>query len=144
LEEIMYKARFRNPRMSGGLAAVVMLSLSGCGATGEVAGTVRLKGKPLSTGRITFTSQANPAVVAFTWIGADGSYRVSDCPVGPVKITVQTVFSRPGRNWQPAASSANGRPPAPIIPARYTNPATTDLEFSVTRGSQSHDVELKS
>jgi hypothetical protein len=123
----------------GGLVAILALMQAGCGSRGAVSGTVRFKDKPLSGGRITFNSQTTggPSVVAV--IGEDGSYKIADCPPGPVKITVQTVYRGSGY----AQPRKAGRLNLAIIPARYADPIASSLDYEVRAGAQRYDVELK-
>jgi hypothetical protein len=139
----MKTAWFPTIRLLGGLATLLTLTVSGCaGGTGEISGMVRFKGTPLSTGRVTFTSQNDPTVSVYSLIGKDGSYKVTDCPTGPVKIAVQTVVPRSGQGLQGAKMGANGRPTPVTIPHRYVDPAKSDLDYVVTRGRQQHDIDL--
>ncbi len=120
-------------------AALLALTLAGCGGRGEVAGTVRFNGKALSTGRVTFVSAANPGLVAYSLILPDGTYRVSDCPSGPVRIAVQTAVPRSGK----LAIAKTRAAATPTIPVRYADPGTSGLELMVSAGSQQHDIELR-
>jgi hypothetical protein len=143
-------------RNQGGFRAVYCfvaalgLALAGCGGnTGDVSGTVRFKGKPLSGGQVTFTGQDNPGASAFAWIGTDGSYSIHGCPTGLTKITVLPLERNRGGQTSgttkrfAAASKSDQRRKPPSIPLRYVDPNTTDLEFSVAGGVQHHDIELK-
>jgi hypothetical protein len=112
------------------LTALTALALSGCGGKGEVSGKVRFNGAPLSTGRIMFISQDEPSVSAFSTISEDGGYKVADCPLGPVRITVQTLGYR------------GAHPGRAVIPARYVDPAKSGLDYTVKPGRQPHDVDL--
>ena len=75
----------------GLLALLVPLGVAGCGSTGQVTGRVTYKGQPLGSG-----------LVAFHWadatrtsaIDADGHYTIQKAPLGPARITVETM--RPG------------------------------------------------
>ena len=126
----MTTASFPTRRLLCGLLPGLALTLSGCGNAGDVSGAVRFNGKPLSAGRVTFTSPNRPGASAHAWIAEDGSYKVADCPSGPVKITVQTVGYR------------GGRPAGAAIPARYVDPATSGLDYIVKPGRQQHDIDL--
>ena len=131
----MKTARPPVARLLGGMAAALALAASGCG-TGNVSGTVRFNGKPLPKGRVTFVSQKTAGVFLTAPLAEDGSYRIAGCPAGPVKITVQTVAPRSG-GARPGAKAA------PAIPARYADADRSDLEYNVTRGPQTHDIDLK-
>jgi hypothetical protein len=132
------------------LAGVLALAVAGCGSgTGDVSGTVRFKGVPMWGGKVTFTSQDQGGVSVSAWIGEDGSYSIRGCPTGPARITVLPLEpSRGGRGFDNprgvvAASGSRERRKLPVIPRRYTDANTTDLEYTVGGGRQQHDIELK-
>ena len=126
----MTTVNFPTRRLFCGLLPGLALTLTGCGNSGAVSGAVRLNGKPLSSGRVTFTNPDKPGAAQYAWIGEDGSYKVTDCPPGPVQITVQTVGYRGARSA------------ATPIPARYANPAASGLDYVVRPGRQQHDIDL--
>ena len=139
----MNKATFSALRLGCGLAALLVLTLAGCGRRGEISGTVRFRGKPLPAGRITFSPQNRPGAAVFSLLGEDGSYKVTGCPAGPASITVQTVVSGKGRAGQDTRPGPGSRPAAAVIPVRYADPATSGLDYTVTPGEQQHDVDLQ-
>jgi hypothetical protein len=120
-------------KRTSGLAAVLTLTLAGCGGKGDVSGTVRFNGKPLAGGRVTFVPSDKGDGV-YSLILTDGSYKVTGCPAGPVKIAVQTAVPRS----RPAA-----RPASPKIPVRYVDASTSGVEYTVSAGQQQHDIDLK-
>jgi hypothetical protein len=124
-----------------GLFAFALLSVSGCGGgTGEISGTVRFQGQPLSSGFVTFTIASDPGNRFSATIGADGTYRIAACPSGSARIAVKAVVPRGGQS-PPGKEKHTGDGP-PAIPARYANPETSGLELTVRPGSQQHDIEL--
>jgi hypothetical protein len=143
----------RNPwhsRRACWLAGALGLALAGCGgSTGHVSGTVRFKGAPIPGGRVTFTSRDGGGVSGFAWVGVDGSYSIRGCPTGPVKITVLSMErSRGGNGFDNPRGVVGARRSGqsrklPAIPLRYADPRTTDLEYNVCGGNQTHDLDLK-
>jgi hypothetical protein len=123
----------------GGVLAILALMQTGCGSRGAVSGTVRFKDKPLSGGRITFISQKTGGASVVAVIGDDGSYKITDCPAGPVKITVQTVFRGSGY----AQPRKTGRLNLAIIPARYADPTASGIDYLVRASWQQHDIDLQ-
>jgi hypothetical protein len=120
-------------------AAILALTLAGCGGgKGEVVGKVRFNGQALSAGRVTLVSATNPGAVAYSLILKDGTYKVTDCPSGPVRIAVQTVVPRSGR-LAVTKSTAGG---SLMVPVRYADPSTSGLEYTVRAGWQRHDIDL--
>jgi hypothetical protein len=129
------------------------VAVAGCGkGSGTVSGKVTLDGKPVPGGSINFAclNEEGKVQTALTaQIDEDGSYRVANIPEGPVKITIQGPargvpaeavkkmhVSGPGRMLR----MAKGNPVD--IPKRYTDENTTDLNYTVTRGNQQHDIGL--
>ncbi len=126
------------------------MALAGCGSsTGDVSGRVRFRAVPMPGGQVTFTSQDKPGASVYSWIGEDGSYLIHGCPTGPVKITILPLDRNRGAKGfgNPsgfiAASKSDQRRKLPAIPLRYTDPNTTNLEYSVMTGAQQHNIELK-
>jgi hypothetical protein len=116
-------------------ASLVMLS--GCDkGTGEVSGTVTYNGAPLPGGIVTFIAENGRVEPAR--IGEDGSYKVTNVPVGPVRITVTT----------PAPLQFPGREPQELlgkyvaIPKRYGEAEDSGFTFEVKKGSQRYDLPL--
>ncbi|MBV9125200.1 MAG: hypothetical protein JO112_17730 [Planctomycetes bacterium] len=141
-------ARF--PRCAGRPAlrlGVLLLAglVGGCGGgTGNVSGKVTFQGRPLPAGTILFYHGING--VASSDIKPDGTYRVSNVSVGTAKIEIQVPMNIPfaGANL-PGASAAPTLPVAraPAIPARYLDREKSGLSCTVTRGNQTHDIDLK-
>ncbi|MDB5309142.1 MAG: hypothetical protein JWO38_3344 [Gemmataceae bacterium] len=128
------------PRPLRGWAAILPLVLAGCGGSGDVSGTVRLGGKPLPGGRVTFHAQDKSTSPVSAPINADGTYRLDRCPTGPVRVTVQ-VATEPTDRTKVGAGPAKG-PRPPIIPRRYTDADESELTLAVKRGSQTYDIDL--
>jgi len=129
---------------------------AGCGpskATGTVAGKISYKGETLGGGRIDFmTPDGNWA--NSSGIGEDGTYRIVDVPVGTVKITIETKsvqalsgkgppgkFTPPKDTPAPPQFSKGGK--YVKIPEIYADRDKTPLTYEVTKGTQTHDIELK-
>lgn len=143
-------AMMRHPqtfRAASRFAGVLGMALAGCGgSTGDVSGIVRFKAAPMPGGQVTFTSRDKSGVSVYAWIGEDGNYRIHGCPTGPVKITVLPLErSRSGKGPKGlgVAGKSEPRRKLPVIPLRYTDPNTTDLEYSVVAGPQQFQIELK-
>jgi hypothetical protein len=142
----------------------LLLAAAGCGGKGNVSGTVRYNGEPLPSGEIAFIGQSGDKQVKKGLI-RDGAYRIDAIPCGPVKITVTT--SRPTGSSTGAAPTRGVKPgelppvmqgmqvklpepgqtPEPPakyvpIPERYADPERSGLEYTVTRGSNTKDVDL--
>jgi hypothetical protein len=124
----------------------------GCGgqAKGTISGKVTYQEKPCPNGFVTFVPENGAAVHGE--IQSDGSYRVANVPLGPVKICIQpksaedTLASSPmPRNPEEygkvmAASAEAGKQQ---IPPQYADPAKSGLTYSVKQGPQQYDIVLK-
>jgi hypothetical protein len=121
---------------------------------GSVHGQVPLNGAPVPWGRITFVGETGDRVSKTSQI-KNGRYEIKDIPTGPVKITVES-FKAPA--LAPASATnpmvkgfgppKGAEPPPEVagkylpIPPRYGSTDTSDLEYTVGRGNQEHDVPL--
>ncbi len=106
--------------------------------TGEVSGKVTFNGEPLPGGMVTFIPENGKA--EGVRIAEDGSYKVTNIPVGPVRITVTTQA--------PVKFPGSKEPFEPLgkyvpIPARYREAETSGLALEVKKGSQTQDLVLK-
>ncbi|HZY87943.1 MAG TPA: hypothetical protein VFE78_24120 [Gemmataceae bacterium] len=141
------------PRLAGAaLALVLSASAVGCGGgRGEVRGTVRYRGRPLTSGTVQLLG-ADGVPYAAT-IGADGSYVVR-APVGAAKVIVSCLAeARLPRltRQQPAGRSAvrGAAPPRPrsggfsLVPERYGDWGLSGLAVEVGRGETTCDFDLR-
>lgn len=127
------------------VACVAFLATAGGCAkptTAPVTGTVRYKEQILLSGTIVF--QAEDGRVASSNIQSDGTYSIPDAPLGKVKISVQTFPPSP----QVVPPDKIDSTPLEVhkyvrIPERYADFQSTDLEYEVRPGKQTHNVELK-
>jgi hypothetical protein len=133
------------------LIAVFCASASlGCGAKkATVSGTVSYKGEKLGNGNITFVGANEHASTA--QIKADGSYEVSNVPVGTVKIQIETIPPPPENmsknlmgmgapKMEGSKQPDNGK--YVKIPDKYKNAEKSGLTYEVKSGPQTHDINL--
>jgi hypothetical protein len=112
-----------------------MLALNGSPKP-AVFGKVTYKSKPLTGGTISFIgengrSQAN--------IDKDGSYQITDAPLGPVKISVRSMSmslqKQDGEKIKWVVRS--------LIPTRYNDPRSSGLNFNIQSGREEINIDLK-
>ncbi len=157
--------RFRISQTRGGLRAccrclllgllVSALASTSCKPpktqTAEVSGTVKFKGQPLPGGRVGFIADGGGATGSGT-IGEDGTYKVTDAPVGPVHITVDNSMLK-GEHAPKAAPPKRpdmvaGGPSEAVkgkyvaIHPKYAQSNKTDLTYTVVPGPQTHNIDL--
>lgn len=154
------------------LPLALLLVVSGCGlGQGKVTGRVLFDGKPLPGGRVVFFPQIEGQNSVLTLLDELGNYSV-ELPACEVKVTVnnQELKPRPKLDFgvppglpggaaqklatakkespQKAAGTVDpgmhGKLPGRYveIPAKYYNVTSTPLSFTVSRGDQTHDLEL--
>ena len=118
-----------------GLAA--MLGAAGCGGGSEttLAGTVQLDGTPLPGGTIKLLpAGGSDTTVRSALIGNNGHYYMPNVPAGEVKIAIEG----PGKSSDPSAP-----PPSVVVPAKYTKPDQSGLNYTVKEGANNiYDITL--
>jgi hypothetical protein len=150
------------------LAGSALLVLAGCSkSTGTITGKVTLNGVPLKGGDISFLPADGVGSSGTTLINEDGTYTVTNCPVGAKKVVVKTshLKGRPfgrggGKPYEPPKDAPKGegasgnheyKPPDladnakkyVAINMKYEDQTSTPLEFEVTGGKQEYNPDLK-
>ncbi len=145
------------PRRTPCLALAAALFAAGCGWSGTttVEGTVTYRGKPVVSGGVSLV--AADGVQRSGPLKPDGTFRIPDVPVGPVKVGVSSPNPSPppppakskGIKLPPGTTIGGGRPEAPPsdptpgwvpIPERFVDPVTSGLTQTVEKGKP---LELK-
>ncbi|MGQ9823273.1 MAG: carboxypeptidase-like regulatory domain-containing protein [Thermogutta sp.] len=155
---------------SSAIVAIALLGLitNGCSKgsglkTGSVSGTVTFQGKPVANAQVVFqpkqggqnavgTTDANGRYTLMT--GTDrgaliGEHRVTvTVQSGAEKLSGIDAADPSAAYGQAMVAAASGRPPAAQtpsaggIPAKYGDPATSGLEFTVKAGSNTINLDL--
>jgi hypothetical protein len=117
--------------------ALAPFLLSGCGASkGTVTGEVKYKDKAVPNGKVTFYTEDGKNAKDSPII--EGRYTISDFPPGPAVITIQTF---------PPGKDSKGNSPSTSqfvkLPEKYASRTQTDQKYTVTAGSQTHNLDLK-
>jgi hypothetical protein len=128
----------------------------------KVTGTVKLNGKPLPGGMVSFALDDGTNVSAGTNIRKDGTYEVANAPIGKCKVAVKTshlnttptpVVTAPaagaGVNMQPKQTLVPGASGDPKMGTQYTPIAAkfedvtkSGLEFEVKPGENNFDIPV--
>jgi hypothetical protein len=140
----------RNPVATAALAALV-LSAAGCGGgpRGEVAGVVRIDGRPLADALVTFLpdpDEGHKGPRASGRTDAEGKFHLKSedgrdsVLAGSYRVMVEdlAVYDAP--------RSPDGTllsPPARRFPDAYTDAIRTPLRRKVQAGSQTEEIDLK-
>ncbi|MBM4068373.1 MAG: carboxypeptidase regulatory-like domain-containing protein [Planctomycetes bacterium] len=128
-----------------------VLWCSGCGggSTSTVTGKVKLDGKIVPAGTVTFMNEQHKSVQSSV-IGSDGTYSISIAP-GNCKITVMVPKAGEmggGMKMDPAKMGAGGKVAAKgteavDVPPKYRDMKTTPLTVNVEAGQKTHDIDMK-
>ena len=131
-----------------GMAAMVLVGLTGCGgggSTSKVTGTVKLKdGRLVTTGKILFTGGPGNANGQIQKDGSFtvGTYKVDD-GAKPATYTVVIVGAlEPDNRSQEDIYAGKGQAPKPLIHAKYEDAKTSDLKVEVKAGRNKFDLQL--
>jgi len=145
------------------LVGLLALAAAGCGkhATTTVRGKVTFGNQPVGMGRVIFLAADNTQGTA--QLGADGTYTMTDAPVGDVRIAVEIpqrpniMTQLPPAPWDkpPADGSQPSVPEAEkmksstvptgtwtYIPDKFKDPSTSGLTWTVPAGGGDHDLPL--
>ena len=132
-------------RYSVSCLASFVLVLVGCTPsdrlpTAPVSGRVTLDGRPLEMGSVTFVPQDGSGRPATGSIQSDGSYRLGtydDDDGALLGLHKISVVCREPRGLPP--NDGGGRS---LIPLKYSNPGTSELEYTVKDSSNEFNIEL--
>jgi hypothetical protein len=140
----------------GLLMAAVVCGCSGgtkAPANAEVSGKVTYKGQPVPGGEVVFVT-VNGGFANGAMMDENGEYKIT-APVGDVKITVSNSMLRTGGRGAPRGGGGGmlKRPDSEQpkeakgryidLPSKYANADLTDLTYTVVKGTQTHNIELK-
>ena len=118
-----------------------LLFASGCGkprrAVVTLNGTVTYKGAPVVAGAIYLHSEDNR--VAMGPIHDDGTFIATEVPVGEVRISFQFKGGSNSKDMYGSVDKAKG---VTSLPAKYSDPNTSDLKYTITEGMQKLDLKL--
>ena len=148
------------------LAFCAVLLTSGCGpdykARGVVKGKVTVRGKNLTAGTVMFQNK-DGTMSGSGSIKPDGTYEITDAPVGECKVTVSVHMTNDpsvrarmkgkGVAMPEGPKDPNAQSPDPpsgavvpkeVVPIdqKYADPETSGLKFTVQKGEQTYNIEL--
>jgi hypothetical protein len=130
------------PRAIGILPLLLAL---GCGAArGDLAGKVTYKGKALRFGSVSVVG--GDGIPITDSIREDGTYLVRDIPVGAIKIAVTSrdpAVSQPKARKKGEVLPKGDRTGWFAIPEKYGDFEKSALTFTLSRGANARDIELK-
>jgi hypothetical protein len=132
----------RTPSWLLAVLLAVLVGGSGCGggkgAKNSVSGKVTFKGQTVA-GFVFFIGADNKEVSA--GIDSDGTYLVSNPPMGQVRVAVRGLPKGPPPPKDSSGMPGTQSPTGVAPPARYAA-ADNGLTFNVTGGKQEFNIEL--
>ncbi len=148
--------RYLALRASCAIVVAAVSFLAGCSGDplpAKVRGKVTVDGQPLAKGTIIFAVPGKPeatGVIEDGKIVTCGTFKTDDgASVGQAQVAVQAiqihaapvVVENPGDTKANTLGSMSGKS---LIPARYGNPATSELTWDLKAGPNETTFELKS
>jgi len=140
------------------LALAFTLFSAGCGeknpnAPGRVSGTVTYKGAPLKGGTVRFHTAEGGELTA--QISKEGTYSLSDVPLGELAVTVETESAKPKKTEAYGGGRAigqqqppGGAPPPPDpseyvqIPKKYNDKNISGLRPTIKKGDNTFNITM--
>jgi hypothetical protein len=135
-------------RLAALLVAAASVGILGCTKrTATITGKVTYNNKPVTSGEVVFQAQ-DGSVSAHAPIRPDGSFTVTNAPVGPVQVAVdnpppaKVQATSKSKNdpevreaWQQAAHYV-------VTPPKYGDPKQSGLHFDAKPGSNECNITL--
>jgi hypothetical protein len=144
-------ARFATMKFLIYILLVPILFSLGCGVskrkTTTITGKITADGKPVTVGAIYFHGANNQ--IAMGTIGKDGTFTVTDVPLGEVRVSLQVrdpgVYTQDlKRGPQIAADGTTPTPPGvtSVLP-KYADPDSSGLKYSITESTKNIEVKIE-
>ncbi len=112
------------------------------GPTGTVSGVVKVKGAPLTSGRVNFTKAEGDAGGSGA-MGQGGQYKLDEpIPVGEYTVFISFEFS-PEAMKLGEGMTEDVLKIVDSVPKKYRNPKTSKVSKSVKEGTNEISIELK-
>ena len=140
-------------RVLAGCSVMATFALVGCGgSTGTVKGKVYLQDKLVTSGSVAFHAASNQAATAL--IQPDGSYEAVAVLTGLAKVSVRPTVVVPvpkgAMTMDPAKMGAADKAKIDLpaqgkvvpIPAKYSDPETSEITCPVKSGHNDFDIKL--
>jgi hypothetical protein len=122
------------------ITASALLSLAGCGGTGEVAGKVTYKGAALRGGLVTIYDSQDGHKEGL--IHRDGTFTVANIAPGPAIVCVETAPPR-SPSINPNGPKVEVFGPYDAIPLHYKDKDKSGLTLDVKKGKQELELTLE-
>jgi hypothetical protein len=135
----------------------LLVLVAGCGRKASISGKVLYNGEPMPGGQVTFVPVGGGPPGTAGIDPKDGSYEIPSLSTGKMKIGVTSVqqprmpsgikFGPPKDSGAPPEATKAFNPGSKgdkyvPISKHYNDPDTSNLEFEVKAGKNTHDIEL--
>lgn len=126
---------------------LALLLLAGCSdadSPAGITGKVRLGDQPVTSGSVVFVTESGEKFTS--GIGIDGTYRIRAITPGPARIMVIAHERSPFKETAGGPDDKRPASPPPTevkIPPRYGQIQSSGLNYTVRKGKQKWDIELK-
>jgi hypothetical protein len=104
-------------------------------------GTVSYGGKPIENGSVAFIPAGGGAPTAGAVI-TNGKYAATKVPVGSAKVQITGAKDAKKQRMYDDPNAPLVMTSSELLPAKYSDPAATELRYEVTAGSQTKNFEL--
>jgi hypothetical protein len=135
-------------RSTIGAVALIAVTAVGCADKpradrATVTGSVTYQNKPIGFGIVVFVSKGNPQNQDNCAIKPDGTYLLTNAPVGPVKVMVQVNGAQDIQAYEARGEKAPADPLPRALGKKYAFYDTTPIELTVEPGEKKIDLEIK-
>jgi hypothetical protein len=135
----------RYPRRFALAVALSVLALAtGCSRADKPAtihGTITYKGEPVTSGMLRFVGENGAFATAP--IQPDGTFTITDVRPGAVKVGLMMGPQSAGASDAKPGVKAPAKKVAAKVPAKYSEPATSGLNYNITGDTKELAIELQ-
>lgn len=143
-----------------GLGLALAVWLAGCGygvreqrlpETGAtLEGTIKYAGEPVHYAEVRVVTDSASAIGS---VGPDGRYKVENCPIGVVKVTVDSnaakgdyqslIMSGSYKGPKGEGAAGGGKPPKFVnVHPKYADPDKSGLGTTIKEGANTYDIVI--
>jgi hypothetical protein len=127
------------------------LLLAGCGGPTEITypetgatleGTVTYGKEQVSAALVIAQNETGSAT---GFVGDDGRYRMQNVPLGEINLAVNTEAGKGqamGRSMAQSQGRAKGPPRLIDVPAKYADPAKSEIKTTINKGANTFDIVI--
>ena len=126
---------------AGCLALLVGAGCSRADKSATIHGTITYKGEPVKSGVLRFVGENEAFATAA--IRPDGTFTITDVKPGEVKVGLMSGPQSSGAPDAKPGARTVAKKAAPPVPAKYAEPASSGLKYTITSDTKSLAIELQ-